>query len=129
MLFGEAAQHIDGIVADGKNRDVLAREVGQAALQLDELRFAEGSPAGAAMEHHQGAATGAGLVQIDALAMLVRYNDVGEAFPNGRADLVEVDPKIRDSGHTFSFSLCVGWSLNRDRWPVAFFGSPSRKGV
>jgi hypothetical protein len=71
MLVGEAAKHIDGIVADGEDCDVLAREVGQAALQLDELRFTEGSPAGAAMEHHEGAATGTGLVKINGLAMLV----------------------------------------------------------
>jgi hypothetical protein len=71
MLVGEAAKHINGIVADGEDRDVLAREVGQAALQLDELRFTEGSPAGAAMERHQGAAASSGLVQIDGLALLV----------------------------------------------------------
>jgi hypothetical protein len=72
MLFGETTKHVHSIVADGEDRDVLAREVGEAVLQLDELRFAEGSPAGAAMEHHQGTATSSDLVQIDGLAMLVR---------------------------------------------------------
>jgi hypothetical protein len=71
MLVGKTTKHVHSIVADGEDRDVLAREVGEAVLQLDELRLAERSPAGAAMEQHQGTATGAGLVQVDSLAMLV----------------------------------------------------------
>jgi hypothetical protein len=51
---------------------VVALKVWQALLQLHELRFAEGSPAGTAVKDDQGAPTVTGLVQVDALTVLVR---------------------------------------------------------
>jgi hypothetical protein len=51
---------------------VVALKVWQALLQLHELRFAERSPAGTAVKDDQGTPTITGLVQVDALTVLVR---------------------------------------------------------
>src|SRR5215831_7498580 len=73
VLFdGKSGQHVHGVVADGKWHDVVALKVCQALLQLHELRFAEGSPSGTAVKDDQGTPTVTGLVQVDALTVLVR---------------------------------------------------------
>jgi len=64
-------EHIDGIVTDGEDDDVLAFKVGQTALQLDELRLTEGSPCRAAMEDYQGPTAASGLVQTEGVTMLI----------------------------------------------------------
>jgi hypothetical protein len=97
MLFGETGQHVHGIVADGKDRDVLALEVGLAALQLDELRLAERSPASAPMEHHQGTPASSSCVEVDGTPVLVWQNDVGEPVPNRRSDRGKVEGHARSS--------------------------------
>ena len=103
VLFGsKRSQYVHGIVADGKGDDVVALKVRQALLQLDELRFAVGSPPGSAMKDHQGTPAVPSPVQIDVPAMLVRQDDVGEALPNRRADRGEVDAKIEGTSHKCS---------------------------
>jgi hypothetical protein len=77
-------------------------EVRQAFLQLDELRFAVGSPAGTAVKDHQGAATVPSLVEIDVSAVLVGQDDVGKALPDRRADRGEVDTELELSRHRCS---------------------------
>jgi len=72
VCVGKPAEHGDGIIADGEDGDVRPREVGQAALQLDELRLAEGSPGRAAVEHHQGTPSATRLMEIHGMAMLIR---------------------------------------------------------
>jgi hypothetical protein len=95
VLFGgKSGQHVHGVVADGKRHDVVALKVWQALLQLHELRFAEGSPAGTAVQDNQGTSTVAGVMQVDALTVLVRQDDVREALPNCRANRGEVDAKV-----------------------------------
>jgi hypothetical protein len=69
---GEVAQHVDGVVADGVDGDAFAFEVGEAALQLNELRATEGSPTGAAVEDDQPAAVTTMFVKIERRAALVR---------------------------------------------------------
>jgi hypothetical protein len=56
-LLGEGGQDVDGVVADGEERDAGALEVGRAVLQLDQLRLAVRSPARAAVEDNQCAST------------------------------------------------------------------------
>jgi hypothetical protein len=50
----------------------MAHKIRQTLLQLDELRFAVGSPPRTAVKDDHGPPTVAGLVQIDGLAVLVR---------------------------------------------------------
>jgi hypothetical protein len=57
---GKGRQNSDRVIADREDGDALSFEVGLAPLQLDELRAAERSPVGAAIEHDQRAASGAG---------------------------------------------------------------------
>jgi len=69
---GKPAEHVHRIIAHGEESNILAREVGYAALQLDELRLAEGSPGRAAVEHHQGTPSATRLMEIHGMAMLIR---------------------------------------------------------
>ena len=78
-------------------------KVRQTLLQLDELRFAVGSPPGAAVEDHQGTPTVPSLVQIDVLAVLVQQDDVRKAIPDRRANCSEVDAKVEGNSHKCSF--------------------------
>ena len=66
MRLGELGEHVYRVVADGKDRDLVAREVGQGALQLHELRLAEGSPTSTTVKKHDRTTPGAGLMQIRA---------------------------------------------------------------
>jgi len=105
VLFGgKRGQHVHGVVADGKRHNVVTLKVWQALLQLHELRFAEGSPSGTAVKDDQGTPTVTGLVQVNALTVLVRQDNVREALPNYRANPSEVDAKVEGSGHKCSFS-------------------------
>jgi hypothetical protein len=81
---------------------MMTLKVWQTLLQLDELRFAEGSPPGAAVKDHQCTPTMAGLVEIDALTMLVRQHDIRKALSHRRANLGEVDAKVEGSSHEYS---------------------------
>jgi hypothetical protein len=105
VLFGgKSGQHVHGVVADGKRHNVVALKVWQALLQLHELRFAERSPPSTAVKDDQGTPTVTGLVQVDALTVLVRQDDVREALPNYRTNPGEVDAKVEGCGHKCSFS-------------------------
>jgi hypothetical protein len=107
VLFGgKSGQHIYSVVADGKKHDVVALKVWQALLQLHELRSAEGSPAGTAVQDDQGTPTVTGLVQVNTLTVLVRQDDVWEALPNCRANPGEVDAKVERSAHKCSLREC-----------------------
>jgi hypothetical protein len=64
-------QHLHGIVANGKNGNVLALKVRQGALQLDELCLAKGSPTSAAVENHQRATVTSRLMETHHIAVLV----------------------------------------------------------
>jgi hypothetical protein len=94
----------------------LAFEIRQAALQLNELRLAKGSPASTAVENHQSAPSASCLVETDRGAVLVREDHVREAFSYGRTDLAEVNAKIRDHGHTFSFIIRPGLRSSLLNW-------------
>jgi hypothetical protein len=83
---------------------VVALKVWQAFLQLHELRFAERSPAGTAVKDDQGTPAVTGLVQVNALTVLVWQDDVRETLPNCRANPGEVDAKVEGGGHKCSFS-------------------------
>jgi hypothetical protein len=82
----------------------MALKVWQTLLQLYELRFAEGSPAGTAVKDDQGTPTVTGLVQVDTLTVLVRQDHVREALANCRPNCGEVDAKVERRGHKCSFS-------------------------
>jgi hypothetical protein len=58
-------------MANREHRDLLTFEIRQAALQLDELRFAKWSPTGAPVKHDQGSTAASGLMDLDGIAMLV----------------------------------------------------------
>jgi hypothetical protein len=87
---GKAGQHAYRVVADAEDADAVPLEVGQVALQLDQLRLAERSPPGAADEDDQPLAPRTGHVEIDGPAVLVRQHHVGEALPDPRPHAVEV---------------------------------------
>ncbi len=87
----EAAEHRDRIVADGEDGDTLTREVGEALLQLDELRLAERSPRRTAIEDDQRPPPGPRRMQIDGFAGLVRQHEVRESLPDRRADVGKVE--------------------------------------
>ena len=78
---GEAGQHVHGVVADAEDGDVVPLEVGQVPLQFDQLRLAERSPPGTAVEDDQALASRTSLVEIDGLAVLVGQHHVGERSP------------------------------------------------
>jgi hypothetical protein len=65
------SQHVHRIIADRKEGYMGTLEVGETALQLNELCLAEWSPRGAAIEDHQSAMIASSLVQIDEIAMLI----------------------------------------------------------
>jgi hypothetical protein len=65
-------------------------------LQLDELRLAEGSPAGATVKEHDRAPPGTGLMEINDLAMLIRQRHIRELLTDGWSDV----GKINDGRHT-----------------------------
>jgi hypothetical protein len=50
----------------------------------------------------QGTPTVTGLVQVNALTVLVRQDDVREAFPDCRANPGEVDAKVEGNSHKCS---------------------------
>jgi hypothetical protein len=113
-------EHIDGIVTDGEDDNVLAFKVGQTALQLDELRLAEGSPGGAAMEDYQGPTAASGLVQAEGVTMLIWQHHVGKTRTHGRTDRAKVNTEIRDCSHGFlpySQSPEWRWSSKIDAYP------------
>ena len=126
LLGSKGGQHIHSIVADGKRDNAVTLEVRQALLQLDELRFAVGSPPGAAVEDHQGTPTVPNLVQIDVPAVLVRQDDVREALPNRRADCGEVDAKVEGGSHErSSFVVLKAGSLTLRGRPPSLFAAIS----
>jgi hypothetical protein len=57
MLVREATENLDRIVADGEQADSLRFEVGEYLLQLNQLRLAERSPLGTAVENYQSPPT------------------------------------------------------------------------
>src|SRR5262249_4841593 len=85
MLRGERREHVDRIVTYGEERNALPAECFGYLLQLNELRFAIRSPPGAAIEHDQRRAAGAGRVQVDHGAGLIREADVREPLTYLRA--------------------------------------------
>lgn len=97
ILIGEAGQRLDRVVADGEGGVAVGRQLGLDLLQLDELRFAEGSPLGAAVEHDHGPPAGPRRVEVDVPARLVRQPDVRETL----ADLGPDRGKLEDKRHVF----------------------------
>jgi hypothetical protein len=87
----ERRQYVYRIIADGKKANSCAFEVRQTALQLNELRLAEGSPGGATMEDHQGTMLASESVQINEMAMLIREDDIRETISDCRANLAKID--------------------------------------
>jgi hypothetical protein len=81
---GEAGEHLHLVVADGEDGDAVPFEVGQIALQLDQLRFAERSPQGTSVENDQALAPDPGLLKMNSSAVLVWQHDVGKALPDAR---------------------------------------------
>jgi hypothetical protein len=78
VLRGERREHIDRIVAYGEERNALLAERRGDLLQLNELRFAIGSPPRAAIEDDERRPAGAGGVEIHNGAGLIRETDLRE---------------------------------------------------
>lgn len=93
--LSEFAQDGRRIVADADQPDPAALELAFDLLQLNELRFAVGSPGGAAVEDDERSAPGAPLVEPDQLALGIWQLEVGEDLAQGRAD----QPVVRFLGH------------------------------
>jgi hypothetical protein len=63
-------------------------------LQLHELRSAEGSPIGAAIENDQRSPSATVCVQIDSPSMLIVQQNVWKPAPNHWADRFEVNDRL-----------------------------------
>jgi hypothetical protein len=101
VLFGgKSGQHIHGVLADG---NWATRWHSKSGLFGSTSCDAEGSPSGTAVTDNQGTPTVTGLVQVDALTVMVWQDDVREALPNCRANRGEVDAKVEGSSHKCSF--------------------------
>lgn len=81
---GVSRQQRGRIRADRVDGDVVPCKVLEIALQLDQLRFAEASPGGAAVEQDEGPAVAAGAGELDGSAGLVRQREVGDRLADGR---------------------------------------------
>lgn len=90
MFRRKRCQGLNGIVADGKQRYASCFEVPHNPLQLDELRFAKGSPASTAIESNEGPVPLAGRVEINDRVRLIGQNDVGEPLSNLGSLLTQV---------------------------------------
>jgi hypothetical protein len=71
ILLGDGSEDRDGVIADGEQRDAIRAESRPYILQLDQLRPAERSPVGAAVEDDECLPHPAQRVQIDRGAALV----------------------------------------------------------
>jgi hypothetical protein len=71
ILLGDGSEDRDGVIADGEQRDAIRAESRPYILQLDQLRPAERSPVGAAVEDDECLPRPAQRVQIDRGAALV----------------------------------------------------------
>ncbi len=90
VRLGEGRQDRDRVVADRKECDAIRGQRGKHLLQLDQLRFAVGSPLGAPVENDDGLATGSRGVEVDRAPGLIRQHDIGKALAFVRPDLAEV---------------------------------------
>jgi hypothetical protein len=72
VLRRKRSKDRERIVANGEEPRATGGERGEHALQLDELRLAEGSPGRAAVEHHQGPPGARRLMEMHGMAMLIR---------------------------------------------------------
>jgi hypothetical protein len=91
----EVGQHVDRIVADGKQAGSCLVQVSRSLLQLDELRLAIRSPARAAVEDDKCGMASTRLVEIDKLTARAREDDLGKRLTDGRAHPGEVDVRQR----------------------------------
>jgi len=95
VLIRKAAEYLNGVVADGEEGDAFGLEIRPYLLQLDQLRLAEGSPLGTAVENHQGLPIRTRSVEVDAGSVLIPQADVRKALALARTDLFEVSrPKL-----------------------------------
>jgi len=117
VLGRKGGEGLDRIVADREQRDASRFQLPGNPLQLDELRLAERSPPGAAVEHHDRGTAGPGAVEIDRFAGLVRQADIGEPCADGRTDVGvvararlghEVSPHVWRCHAPNALSLAVG---------------------
>ena len=90
MGFGKLGENGHWVIANSKERDSAAFEIRQRALQLDELRLAEGSPTGTAVKEHNGAPPGAGLMEINGVTVLVRQRYIRELLADGWSDVGKI---------------------------------------
>jgi len=72
VLLTEIGEHLDGVIADGVDSDAFTLEVFETALQLNELRTTEWSPAGAAVEDDQPFSVAPVLLEVDRTSGLIR---------------------------------------------------------
>jgi hypothetical protein len=71
-LVSEGGQHLHTVVADREDCHSVLLELRPGFLQLHELHFAVGSPAGTAVEHDKRSAISTLSVQIHQTPVLVR---------------------------------------------------------
>jgi hypothetical protein len=84
VFRAERTQRLHRIVADGKQRHPGRFEIPCNPLQLHELRFTVGSPAGAAIEYDERLSRVARPMEIDQRTVLIEQGDIRELLPNLR---------------------------------------------
>ena len=77
-------QHLRRVVADSDQADAAAVELSLDLLQLNELRFAVGSPGRTAVEDHQGTPPATPAMQPDQNSVGVGKLELGKRLANGR---------------------------------------------
>lgn len=91
VLLGEAVEDLDAVVADGIEGEASGLKFGADALQLNELRFAERSPARASMENHECWAPRPVGVQINRFPIHSRKHEIWKWLTNCGPELFEIN--------------------------------------
>jgi hypothetical protein len=102
VLLGKGSEDLDRVIADREQGNAIGIERRPYVLQLDQLRAAERSPVGAAVENDEGLARPSLGVEIDHSTALIGQPDLGKSLALVRPDLREVS---RRQGHRLSLPL------------------------
>ncbi len=84
LAIGELAQNFGRVVADPDQADAATVELSLDLLQLNELRFAVGSPSRTSVKDHQGTPPATPAMQPDQISVGVGKLEVRKRFANGR---------------------------------------------
>ena len=103
VLCCESREHLDAVVADRVERVASAAEFFPDSLQLNELRFAERSPAGAAVEDHERGPPRPVRVKIQGRAIGAHERKIREGCANSRPQVRKINVQAGTSYTGYGF--------------------------